>query len=225
VDRAAPPICTLETGRKFVPVTVTVVAVVVPTGTELGLSVIDPGTGLSTASVVAVELPPPGAGLTTVTDRLLAVAWSTTVNWKRSDVALTKVVVRAVPPTCTTESDKKLVPDTVIFEAADPTEKLAGAICVIDGSGLLTTKLAVEVPLVAPLTTVTASVAPVVSCSVGTTAVTCVLLTNVVASDTPPTWIIVEPVNPLPLTVSVVVVLPVITEDGETELTVNAGTG
>jgi hypothetical protein len=32
-------------------------------------------------------------------------------------------------------------------------------------------------------------------------------------------------VNPLPLTVSVVVVLPVITEDGETELTVNAGTG
>jgi hypothetical protein len=81
--------------------------------------------------------------------------------------------------------------------------------------------VAVEL-LIVPLSATIESIAPAVNCEAGTTTVACVLLTNVVGSETPPTRISVELVNPLPLTVRVVAALPAAIDDGETALTVNA---
>jgi hypothetical protein len=159
-------------------VTVTVVALVVPTKTKPGLRVIDPGGGLFTAIDTAAELPPPGAGLTTVTARGLAVAWSATVSWKVSCVALTNVVARADPPTCATEPDTKLLPVTVTVAAVlEPTISVAGFSVIDPGTGLSTANVADDVLLEEPFIAATVSVAAVASCTDGTTAVTCVLLT------------------------------------------------
>jgi hypothetical protein len=59
---------------KLVPVTVMVVGVVVPAGTMTGLRLVKVGTGLLTAMLDAEELPPPGAGFTTVALRVPAAA-------------------------------------------------------------------------------------------------------------------------------------------------------
>jgi hypothetical protein len=61
-------------GWKFAPPTVIVVFVVRPAGTEEGDMVIAPSVGLFTAMEAALDVPPPGAGVTTVTERLPEVA-------------------------------------------------------------------------------------------------------------------------------------------------------
>jgi hypothetical protein len=105
------------------------------------------GTGLRTARVRAAEVPPPGDGLETVTDRLVPVATSDAgicaVNW----VLLTKVAVRFAPLTCTTEPGMKPLPVSVRVKAALPAETLAGEILESEGSGLVIVSVrAAEVP-------------------------------------------------------------------------------
>src|SRR5207249_10332825 len=78
VVRAAPFQRTTELGTRFVPVTVSVNAGP-PATAEDGLSAVAVGTGLLAAVMVnvsALELPPPGAGLNTVTCAVPAAAMS-----------------------------------------------------------------------------------------------------------------------------------------------------
>jgi hypothetical protein len=82
--RRLPPTCTVDAGRKFVPVTVMVVGVDVPVLTTLGLSESVLGTGLLTAIAADADAPPPGAGLTAVTLMMPADERSPAVSWKAS---------------------------------------------------------------------------------------------------------------------------------------------
>jgi hypothetical protein len=75
--------------RKFEPVTVMVAPPVVLVGTMVGVRVMGPGTGLLTAMEATAEVPPPGAGLTAVSDRLPGVARSAVVRVTLTWVELT----------------------------------------------------------------------------------------------------------------------------------------
>ena len=91
---------------------------------------------LVTVKLIALEVPPPGAGLVTVTagvpvEAMLAGGMAT-VNC----VELTKVVASADPPKLTIEAATKLVPLTVSVRAAPPATILLGEIVVRVGVGL-----------------------------------------------------------------------------------------
>src|SRR5438477_80722 len=96
VVRVAPFHLTVLPLTKPVPATVSVKAGP-PTRALLGVRPVSVGAGLFTVNVCAAEVPPPGAGVTTVTCGVPAVARSeagiAAVSW----VALTSVVVRAAP--------------------------------------------------------------------------------------------------------------------------------
>ncbi len=88
--------------------------------------------------VWALEVPPPGAGLATVTPALPSSARSDAATAAVSCVALTKVVGTAVPCHCTTELLRKLLPLTVKVKAAPPSEALVSLIPEIAGCGFVT---------------------------------------------------------------------------------------
>ena len=79
VPRSTPLTFTVESGLKPVPFTVKTVAAL-PTKTEFGLSVIEPGAGLLIAKLSVLEVPPPGAGLTIVIAAVPAFAMSEAVT-------------------------------------------------------------------------------------------------------------------------------------------------
>src|SRR5258708_2049878 len=91
---------------------------------------------LLTVKVCAVEVPPPGAGLNTVTCDVPAAAMSlagiAAVSW----VELTDVVIRFAPFQRTTEPFTKLLPFTVKVNAAPPAIAPPGFRLVVLGSGL-----------------------------------------------------------------------------------------
>ena len=99
---------------KLVPATVSVKAAA-PANTLFGVRVVTAGNGLVLAIVklTALEVPPPGAGLTTVTGLLPAVATSAAVICAFKVFELTKVVVRALPFHWTTDALMKLPPLSV----------------------------------------------------------------------------------------------------------------
>lgn len=119
------------------------------------------------------------------------------------------------------------MPVTLTVVATAPVVKLEGTIREMTGDGLFTTRLTAGPELLdeLPLSAMMLSCAPVVSCEAGTNAVTCVLLTKLVVSSVPPTWIAVLLINPVPLTVKVVAAAPAETLAGDTEETVGATTG
>jgi hypothetical protein len=69
----------------------------------LALNACDPLPELLTVSVIALEVPPPGAGVLTVMLGVPAVAMSLARIVAVSCVAETNVVLRALPLICTTE--------------------------------------------------------------------------------------------------------------------------
>ncbi len=85
-----------------------------PTRTDDGLTLVRAGAGLFTAKLVALEVPPPGAGFVTVICAVPAVATSVAGIATCSCVELTNVVGRALPFHCTVEDEMKLDPVTVI---------------------------------------------------------------------------------------------------------------
>ena len=101
-------------------------------------------------NAIAFEVPPPGAGVTTVTGALPAVTMSlagiAAVTWP----AFTNVVVRAAPFQRTWEVPTKLLPFTVSVNAAPPAAVLVGASEVSAGTGfagaLMVNAIAFEVP-------------------------------------------------------------------------------
>src|SRR6267378_5192913 len=84
----------------------------------------------------AFEVPPPGAGLKTVTWAVPVAAMSEAGMDAVTCVAETNVVVRADPFHCTTDPETKLLPFTVSENAAAPTMAELGLRLVVVGRGL-----------------------------------------------------------------------------------------
>jgi hypothetical protein len=165
---------------KFLPVTVTVVGVVVPVKTSGGDSVKGPiGAGLFTGTVMAVDVPPPGTAFTAVNDRLPVLATSEALSVTLTCVGLTKIVVRALPFTSIVVSGTKPVPTRVRVGDAAPAISADGVNSVMTGEGLVTWRFtaAPEPLLVLPFSAMTESCAPLASWVGDTVAVTWLLLT------------------------------------------------
>src|SRR5436189_228988 len=96
VVRAAPFQLTVEPPTKLLPVTVSVKAAL-PADVLVGDRAARVGDELFTVNVCAAEVPPPGAGVTTVTCGVPAAATSAAAMAAVSWVALTNVVVRVAP--------------------------------------------------------------------------------------------------------------------------------
>ena len=92
-----------------------------------------------TARLTALEVPPPGAGLKTVIGKVPAEAMSAARIVAVNCVALTNVVVRAIPLMRTAEPPTKFVPFTVRAKSIPPAVTLVGAIVVIAGRGTVET--------------------------------------------------------------------------------------
>ncbi len=131
------------------------------------------GAGLLIVNVIEADVPPPGAGFTTVTAAVPAVAKSASGTTAVRVVALTNVVVSGVPFQSTTDAATKLVP---VIVSVDPAAPAVADVCDSDvrvGAGLLIAKeIAVEVPPAgAAFTTVTFAVPAVARSPTGTAAV------------------------------------------------------
>ena len=113
-----------------------------PTVAEVGA--IEVRVGAEAALIVndrLPDVPPPGAGLVTVTVAVPAVAISAAVIAAVNCVALTNVVVLAAPLNFTTDVDTNPVPLTVRVKAAPPAVALVGEREVAVGAGLLMVKV------------------------------------------------------------------------------------
>src|SRR5438552_1806601 len=120
VVRVAPFHLTVLPLTKPVPVTVSVKAAL-PADVLVGDRAARLGDELFTVNVCAAVVPPPGAGVTTVTDAVVAAARSEAGIAAVSCVALPKVVVRVAPFQRTLEPVTKSVPVRVSAKAGPPT--------------------------------------------------------------------------------------------------------
>ena len=224
VGRSLPFHNTVEPLMKPVPVTVSVKAEL-PAAIEVGLSAVSAGMPLVMVNGVAFEVPPPGAGVTTVTLGMPAAAKSLAGICAVSWVPLTKVVARLLLFQRMVEPLTKPVPFTVKVIPALPVVAVFGLIVVTTGVGLLTPNVsAAEVPPPgAGETTVTLAVAAVVKSLAGMAAVSCVALTKLVVRLLP-FHCTVEPLTkPEPFTVKVNPALPTAMLDGASEVATGAG--
>jgi len=96
-----------------------------------------PGVEMVMEKKATLDVPPPGPGLTTVTDAVLALAMSEANTVAVSRESFTKRVVLALPFQCTTEVDTKPVPFTVSWKPAPPGALASGTKgWLISGTGL-----------------------------------------------------------------------------------------
>ena len=223
VVRALPFHCTTELATNPVPFTPRVNAAD-PAATLEADRPVMAGTGFWIATPAALEVPPPGDGLTTTTCAVLTEAVSAAVIAAVSRTALTNVVGRALPFHCTTELATNPVPFTVRVKAADPGITVAGDTLVIAGTGFwIVTLAALEVPPPGEgFTTVTCPEPVAATSAVVIAAVSCAALTNVVGRALPFHCTTEPATNPVPFTVRVNAPDPATTLEGETLLT--AGT-
>ena len=135
---------TVEPETKLEPITVRVNAEP-PAVTLAGDSEVNAGTGLFIVKVCPPEVPPPGAGLNTVTVAVPAVAMSAAVIDAVTCVALTYAVVRLDPFHCTVDAPMKFVPLIVSVNAAPPAVADVGVTLVVVGTGLGVTGVMVNV--------------------------------------------------------------------------------
>jgi hypothetical protein len=226
VVRAVPFHWTTEEEMKLVPVTVSVNAES-PESTVLGLSDVAAGTGLPIVKVSGLEVPPPGAGVVTVTMALPAVAISAAVMAACKLVLETKVVVRALPFHWIVEEETKLDPVTVSVNAAPPAPAELGFSDVAVGDGLLIVNASgLEVPPPgAGVVTVTMALPAVAISAAVMAACKLVLETKVVVRAFPFHWIFEEDTKLLPVTVSVNAAPPAVAELGFSEPLASDGTG
>src|SRR2546423_5097649 len=204
VVRAAPFQLTVEPPAKLLPVTVSVKAAF-PAAALAGDRVESVGDGLLTLNVWAAEVPPPGAGVTTVTCGVPAAATSAAAMAAVSCVALTKVVVRVAPFHLTVLPLTKPVPVTVSVKAGLPADVLVGDRAARGGAELLTVNVwAAEVPPPgAGVTTVTDAVVAAARSVAGIAAVSWVALTNVVVRVAPFQLTVLPVTKSVPATVRV----------------------
>ena len=139
-------------------------------------------------NVAELEVPPPGAGLNTVTLAVPPEAISALLICAVSCPLLTKVVVRGLPFQLTTELATKPVPFTVSTKLAPPTAVDEGLSVVIVGTGLPVIVNVAELDVPPPgvgLNTVTLAVPADAISVLLICAVSCPLLTNVVVRGLP----------------------------------------
>src|SRR6267378_1536476 len=137
VVRLVPFQRTTEPEMKFVPVTVSVNPGP-PVVADAGVSPVVVGTGLLVVivKVWALDVPPPGAGVNTVTVAVPAAARSACGIAAVSSVADPNVVTRFAPFHRTTELPTKLVPVTVSVNPGPPAGAEVGFSPVVVGTGL-----------------------------------------------------------------------------------------
>jgi hypothetical protein len=110
-----------------------------PAGAQLGEKELIVGMVLRplvTVKFIRLEVPPPGAGLVTVTASVPAEAMLAAGMTAVNCAELTNVVAGADPPKLTIEAATKFAPLIVIVKAAPPDTLLFGEIVVIVGVGL-----------------------------------------------------------------------------------------
>lgn len=156
------------------------------------------GTGFcacaSTTKLTALLVPPPGVGENTVIGLLPAVLMSLAAMLAVSWVELTKVVGFELPLMRTSDPATKPVPFTVRVKAASPAVLLVGLMLEMTGVGfcaaLIVNVKAFDVWLAVTFLTETAALPAASTKEAGTTAVSCVALTKVVANGEPchKTW-------------------------------------
>lgn len=221
---AAPLKFTTEIETKFVPLTVSVNAAP-PAVALVGESDVIVGAGLLMMNVAVAEVPPPGAGLVTVTFTEPPVAISVARMAAVTCVELTNVVAFAEPLKFTTAPATKPVPFTVSVKAAPPAVALDGDSKVMAGSGLFTAKLTgpEAPPPGAGFVTTTWKMPTAAMSAAVMAAVTCVALTNVVVLALPLKLTEAPLTKPVPFTVKVNAAPPTLALAGESE--VIAGTG
>jgi len=93
------------------------------------------GVRLVTVKLIALEVPPPGAGLVTVTASVPVEAMLAAGMAASNCVELRNVVASADPPKLTTEAATKFVPLMVSPKAVLPATVLFGEIVVMVGVG------------------------------------------------------------------------------------------
>src|SRR5207253_2979984 len=220
-----------EPATKFVPFTVNVNAAP-PAVADVGLRLVVVGTGFAGVEIVnvwAFEVPPPGAGLNTVTDAVPAVARSVAGMDAVSCDAETNFVVRLAPFHRTTdEPATKFVPFTVNVNAATPTEADIGLRLVVVGTGFGDVEIvnvwAFEVPPPgAGLNTITDTGPAVARAPEEIAAVTCDGDTKVVAQSAPFQRTIDPLMKFVPFTVSVNGGPPAVTDAGFSPVVVGTG--
>jgi hypothetical protein len=124
---------TTEAATKFVPLTVRVKPAP-PAAALVGEIVVIAGTVLVvTEKFTTFEMPPPGAGLVTVTGTVRAEATPAAGMAAVNCVELTSVVAGVVPPKLTIEAATKFVPLTISVKPAPPAAALVGEILAIVG--------------------------------------------------------------------------------------------
>src|ERR1043166_9075869 len=184
VVRAAPFQFTTDPFTKPLPLTDRVKAEVPAVALD-GDRLLMVGTGLGalTVNVDPAEVPPPGAGLNTVTWAVPALAISVVEIAADTFVALTKVVVRAAPFQFTTDPFTKPLPLTDRVKAAVPAVALDGDRLLMAGTGLGALTVNVDPAEVPPpgagLNTVTCAVPALVMSAAEIAADNCVPLTKV----------------------------------------------
>ena len=224
VGRSCPFHLTTAPETKPEPVTVSV-SPAVPTAAVFGPRLEITGAGTPTWSVAALDVPPPGAGLTTTMLSDPAAAMSVAKIAAVSCVVLTKLVARSCPLTRTTEPWTKPEPVTVRSKAAPPAETELGLRPVICAGGLPTVRLTEleEAPPGPELKTLTAIVPGAATSEDGIAAVSCVLLTKLVARSCPLTRTTELEVKPEPVTVRLKAAAPAGTVAGLRAVTCGAG--
>ena len=204
VASAVPFHTIFDVDTKFVPVTVSVKAA--PGATTLVFeSAVSVGAGLSIVNVLARVTPPAGAGLSTVTATVPALARSVAGIAAESDVPLINFVASATPFHTIFDVVTNFVPVTVSVNAAPGATTLVfeSAVSVGGGLSIVNVLASVTPPAGAGFSTVTATVPALPRSAAGIAAVSAVVLTNVVASAVPFQTIFDVVTNFVPVTVSV----------------------
>jgi hypothetical protein len=218
VVRSSPFQRTTELVTNLLPLTVSVNPAL-PALAVVGLKLEIVGTRLLIVRVNALEVPPPGAGVNTVTGIVPANAMSEAGIAALNRVAETNVVVRSSPFQRTTELVTNLLPLTVSVNAAPPAVRDEGLKLVVVGRGLSGTLIVKVWPLEVPppgvgLKTVTLAVPAVAMSAARIDAVTWVALTYVVVRFVPFHLTTELEMKLVPFTVSVKADPPAVAELG-----------
>src|SRR4051812_26557795 len=137
VGRDDPSYCASELPKKLAPVSVIVVAPL-PAATLEGVTLASVGAagGAVTESPTAGDVPPPGAGVNTVTIGVAIVATSAAIIAAVRRVPETNAVTRSTPFTRTADAETNPLPSIVRENDPLPAATLEGLSAVIAGAGL-----------------------------------------------------------------------------------------
>jgi hypothetical protein len=140
VVRDEPFQSTTESFTKFVPLTVRV-KLELPAAVDVGLSDVVVGAGFRMVNVSLFEVPPPGAGVITVTAAVPAVATSELRMVAVSVVLETNIVARGLPFQSTVDDEINPVPVSVSVKPGFPAIVEVGEIAERVGAGLAELKI------------------------------------------------------------------------------------